>query len=95
MYNYWNPVFQKNNLPPVSFPNQYNTDLVNERALGFVDTVVNSSRPFFIGIAPTGPHAAVSTTGEFTKPIPATRHQNLFPDAKVPRTKNFNPEKVS
>jgi arylsulfatase A-like enzyme len=27
-----------------------------------------------------------------TPPIPAARHAHLFPDAKVPRTANFNPE---
>jgi len=30
-----------------------------------------------------------------TAPIPAERHKHLFPDVKVPRTPNFNPDKAS
>lgn len=29
------------------------------------------------------------------EPIPEERHKHLFPDAKVPRTANFNPKHVS
>ncbi|KAM3497113.1 hypothetical protein MY10362_009525, partial [Beauveria mimosiformis] len=28
------------------------------------------------------------------EPVPASRHQDLFPDAQVPRNKNFNPAQV-
>lgn len=31
----------------------------------------------------------------FSAPIPAKRHEHLFPDVKVPRTPSFNPEKPS
>ncbi len=36
-----------------------------------------------------------SIIGVVTPLIPAERHKHLFPEIKVPRTKNFNPDKVS
>jgi arylsulfatase A-like enzyme len=36
-----------------------------------------------------------SPAGLVGPPIPADRHKHLFPDAVVPRTTNFNPEKPS
>jgi N-acetylglucosamine-6-sulfatase len=93
-YIYWNATFQKDQSPPASFPNQYNTDLVKEKALGFLDIARKSSRPFFIGIAPIGPHAEFTGAGPFTKPVGATRHEKLFTTAKAPRSSNWNPKEV-
>jgi hypothetical protein len=57
-------------------------------------------------VAPVAPHSNVDpfpVTGtpedalkeiHMTAPISAERHKHLFPDAKVPRRSNFNPEKV-
>jgi len=94
-YDYWNATFQRNESPPVSFPNEYNTDLVKERALGFLDAAKKSTNPFFVGIAPIGPHAAWTGVGDFLKPDPAPRHKDLFPNVKAPRTSNWNPKDVS
>ena len=93
-YIYWNATFQKNQSPPASLPGQYNTDLVKDKGLGFIDIAAKSSRPFFVGIAPIGPHAEFTGSGAFTKPVGAKRHQNLFLNTKAPRTKNWNPDKV-
>ncbi|GME66155.1 Arylsulphatase [Neofusicoccum parvum] len=95
-YKYWNATFQRNTSPPTSFPNEYNTDLVADRALAFLTDAHAASRPFFLGIAPIGPHAdtlypAGATTPIFTIPKPATRHAAAFPNASVPRSPNFNP----
>ncbi|KAH4348839.1 arylsulfatase [Parastagonospora nodorum] len=94
-YIYWNATFQKDQAPPAPAPGQYNTDLVKEKGLEFIDTVANTSKPFFIGIAPIGPHAEFNGTGGFTKAVGAKRHQKLFLDAKAPRTSNWNPDKPS
>ena len=71
-----------------------------------LDEGVKSGKPFFLTVAPTAPHSDVSPfsssprEGEDFKdirmraPIPAERHKDLFPDAKVPRKANFNPDKV-
>uniref|UniRef100_A0A182T8A8 Sulfatase N-terminal domain-containing protein n=1 Tax=Anopheles maculatus TaxID=74869 RepID=A0A182T8A8_9DIPT len=63
-----------------SYSNEYFTDYLNSRAIGFLQKM-NVENPFFAMIAPPAPHAP------FT---PAARHQNLFPDAKAVRTPNFN-----
>ncbi|KAL2268223.1 hypothetical protein VTJ83DRAFT_3069 [Remersonia thermophila] len=73
------------------------------------DAAANAGeRPFFLGIAPVAPHSNVESAlfevpidnlpdleeqVLFTPPIPAERHAHLFPDAKVPRTPNFNPDR--
>lgn len=95
-YNYWNATFQRNQSPPVSSSGQYNTDLVRDKALGFLDDAKQGGKPFFLGVAPIGPHAGyVYGDREFTKPYPAKRHEGLFNNARVPRTYNYNPKDVS
>ncbi|KAI5859467.1 alkaline-phosphatase-like protein [Durotheca rogersii] len=71
--------------------------------------VESDGKPFFLVAAPIAPHAnvkmginsgapgAAADLGSvlFTEPVPAERHKHLFPDARVPRTANFNPEEPS
>jgi N-acetylglucosamine-6-sulfatase len=63
-----------------------------------LDDAVSDGKPFFLTLAPIAPHSDVNPyvlDGAFTEPIPAERHKNLFPNVTIPRTENFNPEKVS
>ncbi|KAG6907810.1 hypothetical protein DXG01_007292 [Tephrocybe rancida] len=98
-YSYLNPTFQRNHDLPVSFAGQHTTDVTTEKALGFLNDAIAAKKPFFLTVAPIAPHADIeseSGSSAFTEPIPLDRHKNLFPDVKVPRTKNFNPdEKVA
>ncbi|KXH25889.1 sulfatase [Colletotrichum nymphaeae SA-01] len=99
-YLYLNATFQRNQSPPQTFPGEYSNDLVAERALGFLDDALkfNGSKPFFLGVAPIGPHnngLGGETSAGATPPIPAKRHENLFSNVTVPRTDNFNPDKPS
>ncbi|KAH0428072.1 arylsulfatase [Colletotrichum camelliae] len=106
-YSYLNATFQRNQDPPVSYEGEYSTDVLAGKALGFLDDAVAASKPFFLGIAPVAPHSNVQSNvisngsahdphGIVATPlIPAERHAHLFPDAIVPRTDNFNPEKES
>ncbi|KAF4989809.1 hypothetical protein FDECE_14590 [Fusarium decemcellulare] len=103
-YQYWNPGFQRNLGLPRTYNGQYSTDLVAEKALGFLDDAVKDAKPFFMTIAPIAPHVTVNVTIDVLgfrtiisngPPEPALRHRGLFPDAKVPRTKNFNPDEPS
>jgi arylsulfatase len=97
-YSYWNSTFQNNrNAPVVS--DGYSTDFISNYSLGFIEQAKGSNRPFFIGIAPIAPHAKTaavegSSIPAFTDPVPAPRHANKFPNAKVPRGENFNPDTV-
>jgi Sulfatase len=95
-----NATFQRNHDPPVSHTGEYSTDILAQKAYGFLDDAVTAGKPFFLGIAPVACHSNVIlplTATElpiFTAPIPAKRHEDLFPDAIVPRTESFNPDQV-
>ncbi|RYP44561.1 hypothetical protein DL768_008980 [Monosporascus sp. mg162] len=109
-YSYLNSSYQRNRDPPVSYEGEYSVDVLKEKAYGFLDDAVNSGKPFFLGVAPVAPHgnavADLSTLDElwttsgtpkvhFSAPVAAERHNDLFQDAKVPRTENFNPDEPS
>lgn len=75
---------------------QYSTDVISNRSTEFLQNALSANKPFFLGIAPIGPHSTLlETTMDFSAPISAKRHENLFPDAIVPRTPNFNLANVS
>lgn len=100
-YDYWNATFQRDKDVPVSHPGEYSTDLIASKALGLLDEAVAADRPFFISVAPIGPHSHMSGTSlsngnpSIDVPQSADRHRHLFPDVKVPRTDNFNPQDPS
>ena len=101
-YQYLNATFQSNDQPPVSYEGQYATDILAAKAYGLLDEGVKSDKPFFLTVAPVAPHSNVnpnappSPRGEvWTPPVPADRHKHLFPDAKIPRKANFNPDEPS
>ncbi|TRX95422.1 hypothetical protein FHL15_003753 [Xylaria flabelliformis] len=101
-YDYLNSTFQRNDEEPRSYEGKYSTDVVAEKAYGFLDDAVHDTKgkPFFLTVAPIGPHSNIvvgdmsSTKADrpgFSEPISAKRHQSLFEGVKVPRTENFNP----
>jgi N-acetylglucosamine-6-sulfatase len=95
-YEYYNATIQSNKDPPVSYPGQYSTDVLAEKAFEFLDDALNGEQPFFMTIAPIAPHSNVHVTEdgvEQSMPRPAVRHEHLFQDAIVPRNPNFNPDR--
>lgn len=110
-YSYLNATYQRNHDALVSYEGQHTVDVLTKKAYGFLDEAVkHTDRPFFLGIAPVAPHSNVdfkSPDGDrwnigdieklavFSLPIPAKRHEHLFPDEVVPRLPNFNPEQPS
>jgi len=103
-YEYLNVTFQRNHDPPVSYEGQYTTDVLAEKAYGFLDDALLDEKPFFLTTAPTAPHSNVHIHenlihGNFSEksatqspPVPAERHKHLFNDVVVPRTPHFNPD---
>ncbi len=67
-------------------PEDYGTDVYMGKAVDFIQRTTKTGQPFFIYLAPYAPHAPYT---------PAPRHANLFPDAKAPRTPNYNEADVS
>ena len=109
-YDYLNASYQRNHDPPVSYEGQHTVDVLTTKAYGLLDDAVKVDSPFFLGIAPVAPHSNIRVFGgdddglnhhdfaknaNFSPPIPAERHEDLFKDAQVPRTPNFNPDKPS
>ncbi|KAK7980369.1 hypothetical protein PG989_012826 [Apiospora arundinis] len=101
-YVYYNVTMQRNKDGPRTLTGQYSTDLAANSTLSFLDEALADAssgaglekKPFFIGVAPIGPHSE-TWKGRFSTPVPANRHKDLFPGLKVPRTPNFNPEVAS
>jgi arylsulfatase len=79
--------------------NKYMTDLISAKGIDYINDVHKAGKPFFVGIAPIGPHVQ-TWSGDATPtppehlPISAPRHSHMFPNITVPPTKNFNPSKV-
>lgn len=97
-YIYYNVTTGHNRDEAKTWTGHYSTDLAASSSLGFLNQAITSQqgdgKPFFLGVAPIGPHAE-TIQGAFNPPVPAERHKDLFPDLKVPRTPNFNPDVVS
>lgn len=89
----------RNHDPYKNLPGEYSTDLVANAAVDFLEEAIAASdRPFFIGVAPIAPHSETVTNprpAKFNPPVPAKRHEHLFQNVTIPRTPNFNPDKVS
>ena len=103
VYVFYNATYQKNQDPPHYMPGSYSTDVMAESAVEFLEHAASDKdRPFSINIMPVGPHfEAQIIPGQPTQesilypPVPAKRHEHLYPNVTVPRTENFNPETVS
>ncbi|XP_055536141.1 N-acetylglucosamine-6-sulfatase-like isoform X2 [Wyeomyia smithii] len=62
------------------YSDEYLTDHLKNRTLEFLEKV-SSSAPFFAMVSPPAPHEPFTA---------AYRHQDMFPNVKAVRTKNFN-----
>lgn len=102
-YQYYNTVFTNGPNELLYDLNTHTTDLTQAKALNFLDEANNSTRPFFMMLAPLAPHVELLGTnnkalpnvsygpGILHPPVPQPQYANAFPDAIVPRTPNFNP----
>ena len=59
----------------------YQTDVLSEQAVNFIQRNRRSSKPFFLYLVPTAPHLPV---------VPAERHQDALSGLEVPRSPAFN-----
>ncbi|CAO1613028.1 unnamed protein product [Sympodiomycopsis kandeliae] len=94
-YSYYNSAISWNGQAPQRYPFNYSTDLIKEIGIDYLHQAAQSEEPFFLGIAPIGPHSLIDSphgkTG-FENPIPAKRHLHLYSDVVIPRSPNFNPD---
>ncbi len=60
-----------------------------------LDKAATAGKPFFLTVAPAVPHVGLRSDGKGSfAPIPQKKWANAFPNAKVPRTKNWNPQNI-
>lgn len=97
-YDYLNVYMTRNGASPVGYEGQYSPDVTADKAYGFLAEAMQHEEPWFVGVAPIAPHSharwAPGETYDNDMPKYADRHAHLFKDYVIPRTKNFNPEKV-
>lgn len=89
-YIYNTPIFSLNGARPRYYQRSHQTDVLRAKAVSHLHTLINSGQPWYFTVAAVAPHQQFNETGQWP-PVPATRHQHLFPGLKAPRTKNFNP----
>ncbi|KAJ5114922.1 hypothetical protein NUU61_000681 [Penicillium alfredii] len=78
-----------------SYPDQNALNLIRDNTMAMLDEAIKSKRPFFTAVAPAIPHLGLNATDHGTHwPVPLPKWEHKFNDKKVPRTKNFNPNKV-
>ncbi|ETS78804.1 hypothetical protein PFICI_08657 [Pestalotiopsis fici W106-1] len=87
-YQYNNVVMSSDGGTPVAYHGYHQTDIIRTKALDRLDYLTSQEKPFYLTIAPTSPHFS----GHLGIPIPLARHFDAYPDAKVPRNPNFNPD---
>jgi arylsulfatase A-like enzyme len=74
----------------------YITDVLNAKAVDFVEENAPRKKPFFLWYNPTAPHGEAGRPfGADRNPTPARRHYGLFEGSFRPRTPNFNEADVS
>lgn len=99
-YQYFNVGITHDGEPPYYPLGDYSTDIVAESAQRYINDALSDEdgNPFFITLAPVAPHVWLYDHGEDSvsgPPPSAPRHEGLFPDYKIPRTDNFNPDEPS
>lgn len=107
-YQYYNAGFAYNAGPLRNYAGKYSTDVIANESSSWLGDIIerqqqarqdgDDATPFFFVAAPIGPHSTMT----FPEDVPfieapqyAERHASLFADVQIPRTSNFNPEKVS
>ncbi len=68
-----------------SRPEDYQTDVLADRAVASVVDAADGDQPFFLWVAPLSPHTAIGNP-----PLAAPRHQHSFDGITLPRPPNFD-----
>jgi N-acetylglucosamine-6-sulfatase len=74
-----------------SDPEDYQTDVLTDKAVGFIGEQSGGASPFFLSLAPLAPHVA----SDNLFPVPAPRHAGTFDSLPLPQAPNFNEADVS
>ncbi|CRL25726.1 Arylsulfatase, plant [Penicillium camemberti] len=88
-YDYMNATYQQNKEAPKSYLGQHTTEIIREKALGFLDDAIAGERPFFVAVSPIAPHSNFNGTygaGSgplwMDEPIPEKQSRSSVPKCK-------------
>ncbi|MDQ3732276.1 MAG: sulfatase, partial [Pseudomonadota bacterium] len=73
----------------------YQTDVLADRAVETIDEAALSGQPFFLSIAPVPPNEERDQAGNRSGPRPAPRHVGAFGNEPLPKPPSFNESDVS
>ena len=78
-------------------PTLYQTDVLRDKALAFIDSHAADDVPYFLSLAFVAPHGEVSDPGSTTQPYvrPAPRHRGRFSHLRLPRSTSRGERDVS
>jgi len=77
-------------------PSDYQTDVLADFAVDYVERRAPKGRPFFLNVAPVAPHRERRRECDVKRtPRPAPRHTDLFEGRTFPRTASFNEQDMS
>ncbi|RYP92649.1 hypothetical protein DL770_001231 [Monosporascus sp. CRB-9-2] len=85
------PVLSQNGERPIYYRGFHQTDIIRIKSVDRLRQLTSRDQPFFLAIAPFAPHVGFQEKRPSHRPVPQQRHSQLFPEAKAPRTPNFNP----
>lgn len=95
-YRYYDSKMTRNGAEPVSYRGKYSTDVVAEKASGFLDDALShKDQPWMLTVAPASPHSNGSydpshDANWFGDPEYPDRYADMFKDYQIPRDASFN-----
>ncbi|OFW96588.1 MAG: hypothetical protein A3J37_05340, partial [Alphaproteobacteria bacterium RIFCSPHIGHO2_12_FULL_45_9] len=93
-YAYYNYTINENGIlhPYGSAPSDYQTDVLTQKALTFIDASAASSQPFFLWLTPLAPHAAPP---DYNTPTPSPKYTGYFSNLALPQWSSLNESDMS
>ncbi|PNW77293.1 hypothetical protein CHLRE_10g430200v5 [Chlamydomonas reinhardtii] len=97
VYSYFGPGFSKNCGTVQKYgDSDYSTDVIRDKAIGYLREAVAAGQPFYMQVNPIAPHERCKDSEEggggrlaCDNAIPAPRHAYLFRNASLPRSANW------
>ncbi len=94
-YAYYNYIINENGqlIKYGDKPEDYQSDVLTEKAVNFIERTQDNSTPFFLVVAYVAPHAGLPNPP--TEPEPAPQYKNALKNCTLPRPPSFNEADVS
>ena len=94
-YSYYNYVINENGKLQKygNRPQDYQTDVLTQKAVDFIEKDTVDSEPFFLVVAYVTPHAGLPQP--ITEPEPPPRYKNALKNCNLPKPSSFNEKDVS